>query len=430
MTSCPGSVRTQASAGADAAVALDTQTGVPILGRLRCLALLGLLLASSGCSFISSSGPTRADIENAAGVRMQDVGPESKLAYALVTLNARIAGQMRVPDGDPTFGEDFTSRPPARVDIGAGDVVSVTIFESAAGGLFIPAEGGGRPGNFVQVPQQQVDESGDITIPFGGTLHVAGLTPIEVQKIIEGRIDKRALEPQAVVSLTEHHSDEVTVIGDAAIGGSMAAMHFSLDPGGTRLMAAIARAGGPKYPAFETLLTVQRNGRAELAMLSEIAANPMQNIQLQPGDAIYIGYKPKYFVAFGATGQSTTLAQLNRRFAFTDPSLTLADALALAGGLEDDRANPTGVFLYRQESQATLRSFGLQIPSGLPAMVPTIYLVSLSDPTGYFLTSLVPVHSEDLLYVSNAPAADLQKFLNLIGTVTGSASNIGSAGRY
>ena len=95
-------------------------------------------------------------------------------------------------------------------------------------------------------------------------------------------------------------------------------------------------------------------------MLSEIAANPMQNIQLQPGDAIYIGYKPKYFVAFGATGQSTTLAQLNRRFAFTDPSLTLADALALAGGLEDDRANPTGVFLYRQESQATLRSFGLQ----------------------------------------------------------------------
>ncbi len=63
-------------------------------------------------------------------------------------------------------------------------------------------------------------------------------------------------------------------------------------------------------------------------------------------------------------------------------------------------------------------------------MVPTIYLVSLSDPTGYFLTSLVPVHSEDLLYVSNAPAADLQKFLNLIGTVTGSASNVGNTVRY
>lgn len=430
MTSCPGSVRTQASAGADTAVALDTQTGVPLLGRLRCLALLGLLLASSGCSFISSSGPTRADIENAAGVRTQDVGPDSKLVYALVTLNARIAGQMHVPDQDPTFGVDFTSRPAARANIGAGDVVSITIFESAAGGLFIPAESGGRPGNFVQVPPQQVDASGAITVPFGGTLHVAGLTPIEVQKIIEGRIDKRALEPQAVVSLTEHHSDEVTVIGDAAIGGSMAAMHFSLDPGGTRIMTAIARAGGPKYPAFETLVTVQRNGRAESAMLSEIAANPMQNIQLQPGDAIYLGYKPKYFVAFGATGQSTTLAQLNRRFAFTDQSLTLADALALAGGLEDDRANPAGVFLYRMESQDTLRSFGIQVAQGVPAMVPTIYIVSLRDPVGYFLASLVPVRSEDLLYVSNAPAADLEKFLTLIGSATGSTSNVGNTVRY
>ncbi len=430
MTSCPGSVRTQASAGADAAVALDTQTGVPLLGRLRCLALLGLLLASSGCSFISSSGPTRADIENAAGVRTQDVGPDSKLVYALVTLNARIAGQMHVPDQDPTFGVDFTSRPAARANIGAGDVLTITIFESAAGGLFIPAEGGARGGNFVQVPPQQVDESGNVTMPFGGTLRVAGLTPIEVQKAFEGRIDKRALEPQVVVSLTEHHSNEVTVIGDAALGGASATMRFSLDPGGTRIMDAVARAGGPKYPAFQTLVTVQRDGREESAMLSAIAANPTQNIQLQSGDAVYIGYKPKYFVAFGATGQSTTLAQLNRRFAFTDPSLTLADALALAGGLEDDRANPAGLFLYRLESRDTLRSFGIQVAAGLPAMVPTIYVVSLRDPAGYFLTSLVPVHSEDLLYVSNAPAADLQKFLTLIGSVTGSASNIGSAGRY
>ena len=311
--------------------------------------LLGLLLASSGCSFISSSGPTRADIENAAGVRTQDVGPDSKLAYALVTLNARIAGQMHVPDEDPTFGEDFTSRPPARVNIGIGDVLTITIFESAAGGLFIPAEGGARGGNFVQVPPQQVDGSGNITMPFGGTLHVAGLSPIETQKAFEARIDKRALEPQVVVSLTEHHSNEVTVIGDAALGGASATMRFSLDPGGTRIMDAVARAGGPKYPAFQTLVTVQRDGREESAMLSAIAANPTQNIQLQSGDAVYIGYKPKYFVAFGATGQSTTLAQLNRRFAFTDPSLTLADALALAGGLEDDRANPAGLFLYRLE---------------------------------------------------------------------------------
>jgi polysaccharide biosynthesis/export protein len=177
-------------------------------------------------------------------------------------------------------------------------------------------------------------------------------------------------------------------------------------------------------------VTVQRNGRAESAMLSEIAADPTQNIQLQPKDAIVIGHVQKYFNAFGATGQSTTLAQLSRRFAFADSKLTLADALALAGGLQDDRANPAGLFLYRLEARETLRRFGVELTPALPEMVPTIYVVNLRDPSGYFLASLVPVHSEDLLYVSNAPAADLQKFLNILGSVTGSASSTGSAVRY
>jgi protein involved in polysaccharide export with SLBB domain len=79
----------------------------------------------------------------------------------------------------------FSSRrPPRRVTLGIGDVVSVTIFEAEAAGLFLPSEAGARPGNFVTLPDQIVDSNGNITVPYAGTIRAAGRTPSEVQQAI------------------------------------------------------------------------------------------------------------------------------------------------------------------------------------------------------------------------------------------------------
>jgi polysaccharide export outer membrane protein len=63
-------------------------------------------------------------------------------------------------------------------------VVSVTIFEAAAGGLFVPSEASARPGNFVTLPNQIVDSKGNITVPYAGAIRAAGRTPSEVQQAI------------------------------------------------------------------------------------------------------------------------------------------------------------------------------------------------------------------------------------------------------
>jgi len=76
------------------------------------------------------------------------------------------------------------SRPPPRITLGVGDVVSVTIFEAEPGGLFIPSEPGARPGNFVTLPNQVVDTNGNITVPYAGTIRALGRTPSEVQEAI------------------------------------------------------------------------------------------------------------------------------------------------------------------------------------------------------------------------------------------------------
>jgi polysaccharide export outer membrane protein len=172
------------------------------------------------------------------------------------------------------------------------------------------------------------------------------------------------------------------------------------------------------------MVTLQRDGRAERALLSDIALRPDQNIQLRPADVVLLSREPRHFVAVGAFGNAPatllTFSPVNRRFAFEDSRLSLAGAIARAGGLQDDRANPRGVFLYRFESPAMLRRMGVIAPSAqdgagaAEAPIPTIYTVDLRDPAGFFLANRFEMRSEDVIFASNAPAIDVQRFLDLV----------------
>ena len=301
--------------------------------------------------------------------------------------------------------------------IGVADQVSITVFESGSGGLFLPREGGTRAGNFVTIPTQQVGKDGTIEMPYAGTLRVAGSTPNAVSAVIQDRLANRALEPQVVVSVVDRRAGPVSVLGEVA-----SATRFSLDPGGARILEAIARAGGPRFPAYESMVTLQRNGTVYKALLSEMAQNARQNVELQSNDVVYVSHEPRYFLAMGAIGQGASLGPQNRRFTFDDSHIMLVDAVAKAGGLLDERANATGVFVYRIEPRATVVALGVDPRAQLPAMVPTVYLLNLRDPAGYFYASRFAVRNEDVLFISNAPATDLGKFLDLILPVTTSAA--------
>ena len=140
-------------------------------------------------------------------------------------------------------------RPPASIKFGIGDVVSVSIFESAAGGLFIPLEAGVRPGNFVTLPDQSVDDNGDISIPFAGAVKAAGRTNVEVQNEIAARIRKRAIEPQVVVALMQQRTSLVSVVGEV---NTPVRFPAAARGAGDRITDAITRAGGIMGQGYET----------------------------------------------------------------------------------------------------------------------------------------------------------------------------------
>jgi polysaccharide biosynthesis/export protein len=343
--------------------------------------------------------------------------------FALIHVDNVIASRLTSRDQPPRFRADFADQPRSSIVVGVGDALVVTIFETGSGGLFIPADAGSRPGNFVQLPSQQVGQDQYITVPWAGKIKAAGRTPLAIQSEIERKLSNNALKPQVVVSFAERHANEVSVVGDVQL-----ALRFSMDASGEHVLGAIARAQGPRFPDYESLVTVQRHGKAETALLSEIAKDPEQNIGLEAGDTVYVEHEPRYFLAIGATGQSTTLAQLDRRFSFGDKDLSLNDALALAGGLEDDRANARAVFLYRYETRATIANLGVAVPATMPARIPTIYALDLTNAGSFFLASRIAMRKDDTIYVSNAPITDLTKLTTLLLPFAESASYSRSTG--
>ena len=162
---------------------------------------------SAGCAdinLIPASGPNAITMKRNATWN----GPP----YGLVKLTPQVISVLEEYSPRTLSAVFGDRRPPPEIRFGLGDVVSVSIFEAAAGGLFIPSEAGVRPGNFVTLPNQPIDTKGMISVPYAGLVPTAGKTPAEVEQEIVARIKNRAIEPQAVVALVNQNSSLITVI--------------------------------------------------------------------------------------------------------------------------------------------------------------------------------------------------------------------------
>lgn len=380
----------------------------------RGLAAASLAVSSAACTITPRDGPIASTVRSSADVTIEPA-PEA-LSFALVSLSpTSLSVANRTTAGaTPAFRALATRSGGSQGRIAVGDVLAITVFEAQSGGLFIPSDSGSRSGNFVQVPNQQVDASGMISVPYAGSIRVAGRTADQVGKEIAQLLAKRAIEPQVIVTQVERHGNDISVLGDVNL-----ATRFSLDPGGMRLLGAIARAGGPRSPAYETLITVQRGGRTEQALMTNLVKNPSQNIQLAAGDAVYLSREPKIFMTLGATLPPGSVGGINnRRFPFDNDNMTLTEAIAKSGGLDDSRADPTAVFVYRMESRRTLSEMGVDTTRYASDLVPTIYTVNLAQADGLFLSSSFYMRNRDIIYVSTSQSTEVNKFFGMVRSTT------------
>ena len=379
------------------------------------VALMGSVSLLAGCSTLPASGPSDTSISGSAEVRATSDDATVGFKYALIDVNKGILPYVS-EDGQKlakTFGAGKAPAPEIRV--GVGDILAVTIFESATGGLFIPNDAGSRPGNFVQLPNTTIDRSGGLSVPYAGIVPALGRTLPQIQADIEKRLSSRAIEPQVLVTLVSQKSNDVAVVGDVNTPGK-----FNVQPGGERVLDLIARAEGLKKQPYQSSVTIQRGGTKATVAFNTLIANPAENIYVGALDTIYVYGEAKTFVAFGATGQ-------NQKFEFGAEKLSLAEGVGLAGGLLDNRADPGQTFVYRLESRKALEKMGVDVARfGEKKEIPTIYRTNFRDPASYFAARDFQMRDKDIIYVSNASSVELLKFLTVVDAVSGTSANVAS----
>ena len=390
------------------------------------LALLALCLLS-GCAFLPGSGPSGHRIKTAAGQ------PKGIPSYQLIPIDGQVLDAInshRSKTGhlsasgrpsDRLFGsrglEAFDR--PARQSIAVGDVVSVAIYETDAA-LFGPslASANLAVSPMTALPPQTIDQTGALSVPFVGRVLALGRLPSEVEVDIREGLRMKTADPQVVVTVGERNGGNlVSVTGDVRQSGQV-----PVALAGTRLIDAIAASGGSVSEPYDVMVSVTRASQTRSDPLQDVYDSPAKNIALRPGDTVVLRKRSLNFLAFGSTGRVGN-------FPLTSEDLSLSSAVAASGGPDDLEANPSTIFVYRQEPHSMLRSLGRTNLIDEGTTVPVVYQLDLTYPKGFFYANNFTVRDRDVIYYAPAGSAGVIKFMRVVNTLLAPAmSGVGVAG--
>ncbi|MCA8318272.1 polysaccharide export protein [Burkholderia multivorans] len=371
------------------------------------VAFAWLTAAIAGCAWVPNSGPSTAQIERVGSASNSHANAAAGIQ--IVDVTDEIARELYAGRSSGDFLSTLGGGTAFQQQLGIGDTIEVSIWEAPPAMLFgaasIDVKSGPVGSHATVLPNQIIDGDGNISVPFIGAVKAAGRTPSQLQRDITRRLTGMAHDPQVIVRLASNETSYVTVVGDVTNSNRM-----QLSARGERVLDALANAGGVRQPVDKMTIQVTRGDKVASLPLSTVIRDPRQNIPLHAGDVVTALFQPYSFTALGATGK-------NEEVNFEAQGITLAQALARAGGLEDSRSDARGVFIFRFEDANALKWPNGQIRTTAEGKVPVIYRVNLRDPNALFVTQSFMMDNKDMLYVSNAPVSEVQKVLNLVFSV-------------
>ena len=349
-----------------------------------------------------STGPSASALK-------KNAHPDST-GIQVVNITDSLAGRLQARRPPQSFPEEFRRDGGPTTTVEPGDELEVDIMEAPPASLFgnVPnGQGSGSLGaQSVTFPGQLIGNSGNIYLPFAGQVHAAGHTLDQIEDDITGRLKGKANQPQVLVRLVTNNTNYVTIVGAVS-----ADSHISLTAARERILDALTKAGGGASEIRNFTIRVTRHGRSVTVPLETIVRDPSQNILLQGGDVITVMRQPYQFMVMGAGARSQEVA-------FEGPYITLAQALARTGGLNDVESDFRGVFVFRFESPDAVDWPLEPVKETAGGRVRVLYCLDLSKPEGFFAAKSFPVCDGDLIYVAHAQGQALQKVLSLVGSIT------------
>ncbi|WP_071672808.1 polysaccharide biosynthesis/export family protein [Nioella nitratireducens] len=361
--------------------------------RFVALVVIVSLVATCG---LPRTGPNRRELFAGSVQREGDA--------FVVSVNDRVLRATSVVEA-LGFSSDFTNAGLIGADtISPGDTLSLSIWENVTDPLL-----GAQGAPSTVLDEVQVDSAGFIFIPYAGRVRAAGSTPDQLRQTLSRNLDAQTPDPQIIVRRVAGDGATVSVAG--AVGSQGV---YAIQRPTRTLSAMLSRAGGIAVEAETARVTVVRGDRTGTIWFNDLYAHPELDIALRSGDRILVEADTRSFTALGATNSQT-------RVPFNTQTISAIEAIATVGGLNPNLADPTGVFVLRNEPEEIAR--GVLGRTDIVGTQRLIYVLDLTEPNGMFQARDFVIRDQDTLYVTVAPFAQWNQ---VISALTGTLSTAGS----
>ncbi len=360
--------------------------------RLTMMAAMTLLAACA----LPRSGPSKSEIYAGAVER----GGNANIIYVNDHVN-------RATNFAPTYGFSAAFRNAGQVgadEIRPGDVLGLSVWENVDDGLLTSL---GASSTSLQ--EIQVDSGGYIFVPYAGRIRAAGNSPEQLRQIITDRLSAQTPDPQVTVTRVAGNGATVSVMGKVMAQGV-----YPIERPTRTLSAMLAGAGGVSIEPEVAVVTVKRGNTQGKVWLTDLYSSRSNDIALRPGDIILVEEDQRSFTALGALGGQT-------RVPLGNELISAVEALAMVGGLNTTLADPTGVFILRDEPESVASKVLGKPVYGTQRMA---YVLDLTRPNGLFLARDFLIRDGDMIYVTEAPFVQWNKRLQAI---TGSLDSVDTA---
>ncbi len=339
-------------------------------------------------------------------------GPSKREIYAGAVQNEGDAFIIEVDDAVtrataivPAFGftDDFLNAGVLGADlISPGDMIGISVWENVDQGLL-----SGAGGSATSLEALHVDSQGFIFVPYAGRIRAAGNSVETIRRIITEKLSEQTPDPQVSVQRLAGDGATVTITGETGTQGV-----YPIERPTRTLTAMLANAGGVAIDTEIAQITIFRGDKSATIWFQDLYRNPKYDIALRAGDRILVEGDTRSFTSLGATGQA--------KVQFEAQAISAIEALAQMGGLQTNTADPTGVFVFRNESEeianAVLGRTDLVGPQRM------VYLLNLTEPNGMFIARDFVIRDGDTLYVTEAPYVQWNKavraFFGALSTVS------------
>ena len=295
---------------------------------------------------------------------------------------------------------------PANRMIAPGDVLALTLWNTEENSLLT-----GPGQRAITMDAVTVSSTGEVFMPYIGTISVAGMSPDRAREVIETRFIEVTPSAQVQLEIRESLGSMVSLVGGVSNPGS-----YPMRDQSVTVLSLIAEGGGVPPALNNPQIRLIRGDQIYGTSIDRLYANPALDTTLRAGDKVIVEPDERFFLSLGAAGSEAV-------HPFPRDEITAIEALSIIGGVSDTRANPKGILVLRDYPTTAIKADG----SG-PPHERVVFTLDLTSADGLFSAGQFPILSGDLVYATESPVTTAQTVFSILGSSLGIVQRVSQVG--